>query len=72
MRRPPVSVDTRCHYEVIGEHQVDPTRLLVMGEDGHFYTLDLIDGQTAPAELTDEWVVDTCDLREKLTRLSLQ
>jgi hypothetical protein len=69
MRRPQQDADSPWHYEVIGEHLVDPTRLLVMGEDGRFYALDLHDGATSPAEFSEEWIVDTCDLREKLQRL---
>ena len=62
--------DAPCHYEVIGEHMTDPTRLLVMGDDGHFYALDLHDGATSPVAFSSEWIIDTCDLREKLQRLN--
>ena len=70
MRRPQEHLEAPCHYEVIGEHATDPTRLLVMGDDGRFYALDLNDGATLPASFSDEWIVDTCDLREKLQRLN--
>lgn len=63
-------LDVPCHYEVIGEHLVDPTQLLVVGDDGRFYALDLHDGATSPADVSDEWIIDTCDVREKLQRLN--
>jgi hypothetical protein len=70
MRRPQEHLDAPWHYEVIGEHLTDPTRLLVVGDDGHSYALDLHDGATSPADFSDEWIIDTCDFREKLRRLS--
>ncbi len=57
-------------YEVIGEHVVDPNRLLVIGGDGRFYALDLLDGHTTPTELSAQWVVDICDLGDKLHRVA--
>jgi hypothetical protein len=71
MRRSRRTISTPFDYEVIGEHAIDPLRLLVIGDDGQFYTLDLADGHTAPVELTDEWLTDTCDLRDKLCRVEL-
>ena len=71
MRRTTATLDTPCHYEVVGEHIIDPARLLVVGDDGHFYTLDLTDGHTAPTELTDEWLMDASELHEKLSRMRL-
>jgi hypothetical protein len=70
MRRQPDTLDPPWHYEVIGEHLVDPTQLLVIGDDGRFYALDLQDGATSPADFSDEWIIDTCDLGEKLRRLN--
>lgn len=32
MRRTTATLDTPCHYEVVGEHIVDPARLLVVGD----------------------------------------
>jgi hypothetical protein len=68
--RPQEHPDAPWHYEVIGEHLTDPTRLLVIGDDGHFYALDLHDGQVAPTTFSDNWLIDTCDLRDKLQRLN--
>ncbi len=69
MSRPQEYPDAPCHYEVIDEHVTNPTRLLVVGDDGWFYALDLHDGVTSPADFSDDWIVDTRDLREKLQRL---
>jgi hypothetical protein len=66
-----MTVDTPLEFEVIGEHLFDPTQLLVIGEDGHFYALDLRDGHCEPTKLTEYWVVDTCDLGDKLGRAKL-
>jgi hypothetical protein len=54
-----------CTYEVIGELLSDPTQLLVVGDDGQFYALNLVDGQTKPAEISEDWHIDTCRLPEK-------
>jgi hypothetical protein len=59
-------LDGPCHYEVIGERVEDPTHLLVIGEDGLFYALDLLNGLTTRTELDEEWLIDTCSLTEKL------
>lgn len=71
MRRPQATLDSPCNYEVIGEHLNDPTHLLALGDDGRFYSLNLLDGQTEPTELTDEWLMDACDPSEKLSRIHL-
>ncbi len=59
MRRAQVTLDSPCNYEVIGEHLNDPTHLLALGDDGRFYSLNLLDGQTEPTEFSNEWVIDT-------------
>jgi len=64
----PVEADAPCAYEVIGEHVLDPLRLLVWGEDGQFYALHLTDGHIEATGLNDHWVVDTCELRDKMQR----
>ncbi len=66
MMRSKPTLDMPCHYEVIGEHLADPTHLLALGDDGRFYVLN---GQTEPTEFGDQWVIDSCDVREKLSRL---
>jgi len=65
----PTTLDLPRDYEVIGEHLTDPMRLLVVGEDGLLYALSLTDGQTEPTALHDGWVVDTCELHEKIHRI---
>lgn len=67
----PSTIEAPCNYEVIGEHLTDPTRLLVMGDDGQYYALSLLSGQIEPTTFSDEWVLDTFDLHEKLNRMQL-
>jgi len=43
----------------------------VSAEDGHLYALDLIDGLTPVPILSEEWVLDTCDVREQLASVGL-
>lgn len=67
----PVTIDIPFDFEVIGEHRIDPARLLLFGEDGRFYAFNLHDGESSPTQLSDEWIVDACHLRDKLHPLSL-
>lgn len=53
--------DQAFEYEVIGEHLIDPMRLLTIDGDGRLFALNLQDGTTSPAELTSDWVVDVVD-----------
>jgi len=53
--------DHPFEYEVIGEHLVDPLRLLTIDRDGRLFELNLGDGSASPAELTADWVVDVID-----------
>ena len=53
--------DQAFEYEVIGEHLIDPMRLLTIDGDGRLFALNLQDGSTSPAELTSDWVVDLVD-----------
>jgi hypothetical protein len=53
--------DQAFEYEVIGEHLLDPMRLLTIDGDGRLFALNLQDGSTSPAELTADWVVDVVD-----------
>lgn len=62
--------DHPMDYEVIGEHQSDPMRLLVFGSDGRLYALDLASGNTTLTELGDQWVLDVADLTAKLRHLA--
>jgi hypothetical protein len=45
-------------FAVVGEHRADPARLLLLGDDGRFYTYETDDGVPIAVELTPEWVVD--------------
>ncbi|MEA2530541.1 MAG: hypothetical protein QOG89_2185 [Thermomicrobiales bacterium] len=45
-------------FAVVGEHRADPTRLLLLGDDGRFYTYETEDGVPIAVELTPEWIVD--------------
>jgi hypothetical protein len=45
-------------FAVVGEHRVDPARLLLLGDDGRLYTYETDDGVPLPVELTPDWVVD--------------
>ncbi len=60
------AVEVPYDYEVIGEHLADPARLLVIGGDGRIYALDLNDGYVTQIELSEQWVVDHYDLRDKI------
>lgn len=43
---------------VVGEHRTDPDRLLLLGDDGQYYTYcDDVDSPVA-VELTADWIVD--------------
>jgi hypothetical protein len=45
-------------FAVVGEHRADPDRLLLLGDDGRFYTYVTDDDVPIAVELTPEWVVD--------------
>ena len=45
-------------FAVIGEHDADPDRLLVVGEDGQYYAWELATDATVPIEVDEEWTVD--------------
>jgi hypothetical protein len=53
-------------FSVVGAHQEDPDRLLMIGDDGQHYQLELTLGTPTPVEATDEWQFDpvTPDLDE--------
>lgn len=53
--------DQTFEYEVIGEHLIDPMRLLTIDVDGRLFDLNLVDGSASPAELTSDWIVDVVD-----------
>lgn len=43
---------------VVGEHRGDPTRLLLRGDDGAFYTYDDDHDGPISVELNADWIVD--------------
>ena len=45
-------------FAVIGEHRDEPGRLLLRGDDGHFYAYATDDGRPSAVEPTDEWEFD--------------
>ena len=49
-------------FAVVGEHRVDPDRLLVVGQDGNTYDYNVPADQLLPTEPSDEdWQVDTTE-----------
>lgn len=53
--------DHPFEYEVIGEHLVDPLRLLTVDGEGRLFELNLGDGTASPTELTADWIIDIVD-----------
>ena len=45
-------------FSVIGAHQEDPDRLILLGDDGHHYQLELPQVNPTPVEPSDEWQLD--------------
>jgi hypothetical protein len=45
-------------FAVVGEHRDDPDRLLLLGEDGVLYDLNLPDATAVPVEPDERWTVD--------------
>lgn len=45
-------------FAVVGEHEENPDRLLLLGDDGRYYQYDLSTEATAPVEPEVGWVVD--------------
>ena len=45
-------------YSVIGEHRLEPCRLLLLGEDGRYYALAANAAQPTAVEPSDEWKID--------------
>lgn len=44
-------------FAVVGEHRADPARLLLLGDDGHFYAYAIDDPVPIALEHTPEWIV---------------
>ncbi|HEY7036635.1 MAG TPA: hypothetical protein VH482_35235 [Thermomicrobiales bacterium] len=49
---------TPAVFSVVGEHRTDPDRLLLLGDDGRFYTYESDDAIPIAVELTPDWIVD--------------
>jgi hypothetical protein len=45
-------------FSVVGEHRSQPHRLLLLGDDGHFYALASYAAHPQAVEPTDEWQID--------------
>lgn len=45
-------------FAVVGEHRQEPGRLLLLGDDGHYYAYATVSGQPTEVEPTDEWEID--------------
>ena len=45
-------------FAVVGHHERDPDRLLLLGDDGNPYQLDPARGAPVPAAADDGWIVD--------------
>ena len=45
-------------YSVIGEHRLEPHRLLLLGDDGHYYAFAANAAQPTAVQPTDEWQID--------------
>lgn len=45
-------------FAVVGEHREEPSRLLLLGDDGHFYAFGSSAGQPTEVQPTDEWELD--------------
>lgn len=43
---------------VVGEHRTDPDRLLLLGDDGQYYTYCDDISDPVAIELTADWIVD--------------
>jgi len=43
---------------VVGENRDGSSRLLLLGEDGHYYAYSLAEGATSSVELDEHWNVE--------------
>lgn len=67
----PSTVDALYDCEVVGHHLTDPDHLLVLGGDGQLYALDIHTSHTARTDLSDQWLIDTCPVRDMGLRRAL-
>ena len=47
-------------FAVVGEHRAEPSRLLLLGDDGHYYAFASSHADDRPTEIepSDEWEID--------------
>ena len=45
-------------FAVVGEHRQEPERLLLLGDDGHYYQYAVPGGHPTEVEPSDEWEID--------------
>lgn len=45
-------------FAVVGEHREEPTRLLLVGDDGRFYAYATDDTTPTEVDPSDEWAID--------------
>ncbi len=45
-------------FAVVGEHRQEPERLLLLGDDGHYYAYATANGQPTEVDPSDEWQID--------------
>jgi hypothetical protein len=46
-------------FAIVGQHEEDPNRLLLVGDDGQHYQYQLPDGTTTPVVADEEpWQID--------------
>jgi hypothetical protein len=45
-------------FAVVGQHEEDPDRWLLLGEDGQYYEYDVATEVTTPVQPKGGWVVD--------------
>ena len=53
-------------FAVVGEHRDEPSRLLLLGDDGNSYAYANAFGQPIVVEPTDEWSIDPDALRHEV------
>jgi hypothetical protein len=46
-------------FSVIGEHRNEPERLLLLGDDGHYYAFSAGLAQPTEVKPSGEWTIDT-------------
>lgn len=45
-------------FRVVGEHRTEPSRLLLLGDDGQFYAYATDKDHVAAVEPTEDWTID--------------